>query len=331
MGLAEYLPRFAGKKVVVVGDLYLDEYIIGKPSRISREAPIAVLEFKEQRCLPGGATAPACNIAALGGVAYQLGVVGDDNGGRQLSEMLAARQVDVAGLVVDPERPTITKTRIVAQGESVFPQQVARIDRVERSPLSDTVQQAVISYLRLVAPHVDAVLFSDYKCGVVNEEVIAAGLEAAKAADRIITVDSQGDLNKFKGATLVKCNQQEAENFLRRELRSEEDYEAALRLLKEELEARTVIITRGGEGMSLLDFNGRYYHAPAATRSEVFDVTGAGDTVIAVLTLALLAGATVLDAAHLANCAAQVVVRKYGNATIQLPELQEELKKIEQS
>ncbi len=316
--------------MVVVGDLYLDEYIIGKPSRISREAPIAVLEFREQQCVPGGATAPACNIAALGGVAYQLGVVGEDAGGRQLSEMLVGRGVDIAGLVVDTQRPTITKTRIVAQSESLYPQQVARIDRVDRSPLSPSVQQAVIDYLRLVAPHVDAILFSDYKCGVVNEAVIAAALEAASAADKIITVDSQGDLNKFKGATLVKCNQQEAENFLRQELRSEEDYETALRSLQAELGVRSVIITRGGEGMSLLDFEGVYYHAQATTRSEVFDVTGAGDTVIAVLTLALLAGASVLDAAHLANCAAQVVVRKYGNATIQPDELKRELNKIEQ-
>jgi rfaE bifunctional protein kinase chain/domain len=328
MNLVSYLPKFEGKKVVVVGDLYLDEYIIGKPSRISREAPIAVLEFREQNCLPGGATAPACNIAALGGAAYQLGVVGDDPGGRQLGEMLTARGVDVAGLVVDPQRPTTTKTRIVAQSESQFPQQMARIDRVDRSPLSQPTEQAVISYLRLVAPHVDAILFSDYKCGVVNEAVIAAALEAGGTANKLITVDSQGDLTKFKGATLVKCNQQEAENFLRRELRSNEDYETALRSLQEELATRSVIITRGGEGMSLLDFEGCYYHAQATTRSEVFDVTGAGDTVIAVLTLALLAGAPVLDAAHLANCAAQVVVRKYGNATIQLDELKQELDKF---
>ncbi len=328
MNLVDYLPQFEGKKVVVVGDLYLDEYIIGKPSRISREAPIAVLEFREQKCVPGGATAPACNVAALGGVAYQLGVVGEDGGGRQLSEMLAARGVDVAGLVVDPQRPTITKTRIVAQGESVFPQQVARIDRVDRSPLSAEVEQSVINYLKLVAPHVDAILFSDYKCGVVNEAVIAAGLELAKAAGKLVTVDSQGDLTKFRGATLVKCNQQEAENFLRRELRSENDYETALRFLKDELETQTVIITRGGDGIALLDYDNHYYHAPATTRSEVFDVTGAGDTVISVLTLALLAEASVLDAAILANCAAQVVVRKYGNATIQLDELRLELAKI---
>ncbi|NWJ94898.1 MAG: bifunctional hydroxymethylpyrimidine kinase/phosphomethylpyrimidine kinase [Chloroflexi bacterium] len=328
MQLADYLPLFADKKVVVVGDLYLDEYIIGKPSRISREAPIAVLEFREQHSVPGGATAPACNISALGGRAYQLGVVGHDQGGRQLSEMLLARGVDVTGLVVDPARPTTTKTRIVARGELVYPQHVARIDRVDRSPLSEPVEQAVITYLRWVVPQVDAILFSDYKCGVVSEAVIAAALEAAHTAGKLIMVDSQGDLNKFKGTTLVKCNQQEAEHFLRRPLRSEEDYATALQFLKEDLAVTSVIITRGGEGMSILDLNGDYYHAPATTRSEVFDVTGAGDTVIAVLTLALLAGAPILDAAHLANCAAQVVVRKYGNATIQLDELQKELEKI---
>ncbi len=328
MDLGKYLPRFAGKKVLVVGDLYLDEYITGRPSRISREAPIAVLEFRDQHCLPGGATAPACNIAALGGEAFQLGVVGEDQGGFQLAELLSHRKVNVAGLVVDKNRPTTTKTRIVAQGEMLFPQQVARVDRVDRTPLAEPVEQAVINFIGQTGPKVDAILFSDYKCGVVTPRVIAAGLEVANKSKKLVTVDSQGDLNKFKGASLVKCNKQEAENFLRLEFFTETDYEKALRFLKEELQARAVIITRGEEGMSMLDFEDRYYKAAARTRSEVFDVTGAGDAVIAVLTLALLAEAPVIEAAHLANCAAQVVVRKYGNATIQPEELQEELKKL---
>lgn len=328
MSLTAYLPLFQAKKVLVIGDLYLDEYIVGRPSRISREAPIAVLEFLEQRSVPGGATAPACNICALGGEAYMLGVIGEDHAGRELQELLAQRQVDVAGLVVDPQRPTTTKTRIVAEAEHIFPQQVARIDRLDRTPIGGEVEQNAIDYLRRVAPYVDAILFSDYKAGVVNDHLIEAGLAAAKASDKLVTVDSQGGLDKFKGCTLVKCNDAEAENYLRRDLRTNADFEAALRDLQSELGAKMVVLTRGGDGISGLDETGSIFHLPAFNRSEVFDVTGAGDTVISLLTLGLVVGASLLEASQLANAAAGVVIRKQGNVTIQLDELQKELEKL---
>ncbi len=325
--LAAILPRFRAKKVLVVGDLYLDEYIIGRPSRISREAPIAVLEFREQRNVPGGATAPACNICALGGDAYMLGLVGDDERGRELTEMLAARSVDTAGLIVDPRRPTTTKTRIVAEAEHIFPQQVARIDRLDRTPISGEVEQKAVAYLQMVAPQVDAILFSDYKAGVVNPTLIEAGLGAARSAGKLVTVDSQGGLDKFRGCTLVKCNDQEARDYLHRDLRSDTDFEEALRDLQSDLQTSMVVLTRGGEGMSILDAEARIYHLAAFNRSEVFDVTGAGDTVISLLTLGLVAGASLFEAAQLANAAAGVVIRKQGNVTIQADELLKELEK----
>ncbi|HEX2914552.1 MAG TPA: bifunctional ADP-heptose synthase [Chloroflexia bacterium] len=328
MPLASYLPLFSSKKVLVIGDLYLDEYIVGRPSRISREAPIAVLEFCEQRSVPGGATAPACNIASLGGQAYMLGVIGDDHAGRELQELLAARSVDTAGLVVDSKRPTTTKTRIVAEAEHIFPQQVARVDRLDRTPIDGDVEKNAIDYIHLVAPNVDAILFSDYKAGVVNPRLIEAGLQAAWLSHKLVTVDSQGGLDKFKGCTLVKCNDHEASDYLRRELSSDADFEKALLDLREELGARMVVITRGGEGMSILDDDGELYHLQAFNRSEVFDVTGAGDTVISLLTLGLVAGASLLESAELANAAAGVVIRKQGNVSIQLDELTKELEKL---
>lgn len=314
--------------MLVVGDLYLDEYIIGRPSRISREAPIPILEFCEQRNVPGGATAPACNICALGGHAYMLGVIGADKAGQELQEMLAGRGVAVAGLVVDPARPTTTKTRIVAEAEHIFPQQVARIDRLDRTPIGGPVEQRAIEYLQRVAPQVDAILFSDYKAGVVNPRLIEAGLAAARSAGKLVTVDSQGGLDKFKGCTLVKCNDSEASDYLRRPLRTDSDFEQALRDLQAELGAKMVVLTRGGEGMSSLDENGVIYHLPAFNRSEVFDVTGAGDTVISLLTLGLVAGASLLEACQMANAAASVVIRKQGNVNIGLAELHRELEKL---
>ncbi len=324
--LLDYIAGFKDKKILVVGDLYLDEYIVGEPSRISREAPIVVLEFVEQRHLPGGATSPACSVRALGGYAYQLGLIGDDRAGRDLTDLLVGRGVDVSGLVVDPTRPTITKTRILAEAPHIIPQQVARIDHVKRTPIEGRVQAQVISCLQRIVAEADAVLFSDYKCGMINEAVIAAALEAVSATHTLVTVDSQGDLNKFKGCTLVKCNQAEAESFLGRELQSEAAFESALRELKTNLASQAVIITRGNHGMSLLDYADHYYHVPGYPQ-EVFDVTGAGDTVIAVLTLALVAGADVLEAAQLANFAALTVIRKLGNATVDLLELEQEVRK----
>ncbi len=328
MSLRAFLPLFKSKKVLVVGDLYLDEYIFGRPSRISREAPVAVLEFREQRNVPGGATAPACNICALGGEAYMLGVIGDDAAGRELRELLDARGVDTAGLVVAPQRPTTTKTRIVAQADHIFPQQVARIDRLDRTPIGGEVEQQAVEFIYRVAPQVDAILFSDYKAGVVNARLIEAGLEAARSAGKLITVDSQGGLDKFKGCSLVKCNQAEAEDYLRRDLTDDTDFETALRSLQVELGAKMVVLTRGGDGMSGLDSDGSIFHLPAFNRSEVFDVTGAGDTVISLLTLALIAGSNLREATQLANAAAGVVIRKQGNATIQLDALQLELEKL---
>jgi D-glycero-beta-D-manno-heptose-7-phosphate kinase len=328
MSLTAYLPLFKSKKVLVVGDLYLDEYLVGRPSRISREAPIAVLEFREQRNVPGGATAPACNICALGGQAYMLGVIGDDWAGRELRELLALRQVETTGLVVDPHRPTTTKTRIVAEAAHIFPQQVARIDRLDRTPIGGEIEQSAIAYIHQIAPSVDAILFSDYKAGVVNPHLVEAGLAAARASDKLVTVDSQGDLNNFKGCTLVKCNDAEAQNYLHRQLRSDTDFEIALRDLQAELGAKMVVLTRGGDGISGLDGDGSLFHLPAFNRSEVFDVTGAGDTVISLLTLALVGGASLLAASQLANAAAGVVIRKQGNVTIQLDELQKELEKL---
>jgi len=326
--LRNYLSLFEGKRVVVVGDLYHDEYIMGKPSRISREAPIVVLEFRRRRIVPGGATAPACNVVALGGVAYQLGVIGDDKPGRELLEELILRKVDVSGCVVDPGRPTTNKLRILAEGDHIFPQQVARIDRADRSPISGEVEKQAIRYLQEIIPQVDAVLFSDYKCGVVQPQVIRAAQEAARLSNVPTVVDSQGDLSKFQGCSLIKCNQQEAEAYLGRELQTEADFAEALNQLCGDLEAQVVVITRGADGMSAIEAGGDYFYAPVATPSEVFDVTGAGDTVIAVLTLALVTGVPLLDAAHLANCAGQVVIRKLGNATISRQELEEELGKL---
>jgi len=320
------LASLAGRRILVVGDLFLDEYLVGKATRLSREAPIPVLEFVHRFTLPGGAANPAHNIAALGGIALQVGVVGKDAAGRLLLRHLRRVGVGIEGVVTDPSRSTTTKTRLMAQGFLRFPQQVARLDRLDRRPLDTTVQAALLDYLTRAIPTVDAVLLSDYKVGIVNEEVVAVCLSTARRHGKLVTVDSQGDLAKFSGCDLVKCNAAEAQAALNRPLIREADFRQATALLLESLGARYIVITRGAEGMSLQGRDVPYACLPAANRSEVYDVTGAGDTVIAVLTLGLAAGADLVTAARLANVAAGLVVRKLGNAVVTPQELQAALR-----
>jgi rfaE bifunctional protein kinase chain/domain len=313
--LLDALPRLRGKRVLVLGDLFLDEYLVGRATRLSREAPVPVLEFNRRFHVPGGAANPALNVSALGSTAYQIGVVGSDDSGRMLKEHLERAGIVTDGLVTDPDRITTAKTRVVAEGTLVFPQQLARIDKLDRRPLDGGVVSQLVARFEEISPHVHAVLLSDYKTGVVNEETIAAALRLSRERGTLITVDSQGDLHKFAGFDLVKCNRREAEAQLGRELASDADFEEGGQSLLAELGSSAVILTRGGEGMSLVSKEQGTFHIPAANRTEVFDVTGAGDTVIAVVTLALAAGVGIGEAAHLANYAAGLVVRRLGNAT----------------
>jgi len=319
--LSRSLPKLAGRRVLVVGDVFLDEYISGQATRLSREAPIPVLEFVGRRYVPGGAANPSNNIVALGGIAYQVGVIGDDEAGQTLLAKLREAGIDTAAVVTDPSRPTTTKTRIVAQGSLRFPQQLARIDHLDRRPVAGEVEKAIVAHLEALVPQVDAVLISDYRTGVASEAIVTATLRSAHQDGKLATVDSQGNLRKFSGFGLVKCNQREAEAVLGRTLSSEDDLQEAQEQLLAELEVQATLITRGPEGISLLGHDQPYAHIPAANVSEVFDVTGAGDTVIAVATLALAAGLDLLSAAHLANYAAGLVVRKLGNATATPEEL----------
>jgi rfaE bifunctional protein kinase chain/domain len=319
------IPQLADRRILVVGDLFLDEYLIGRAARLSREAPIPVLEFEERRQMPGGGANPSMNIVALGGGVSQVGVVGDDEAGQTLTSLLNANGIGVEGVVVDSDRPTTTKTRVVARGTLRFPQQVARIDELDRRPLSAEIEAQIADRVDNLARRADAVLVSDYRSGLVTPFVVAA-VRRAHTDDRLVSVDSQGRLGHFSGFDLVKCNHREAEAYVTRTtgqtltLETEQDFVAATQRLRRELDVGTLLITRGPNGLSLRSDTG-YAHLPAANRSEVFDVTGAGDTVVAVATLALAAGQEPLVAATLANLAAGLVVRKLGVAAPSRDEL----------
>jgi len=324
--LEEIMARFGGVSVLVVGDLVLDKYTVGKPVRISREAPIAVLEFAREYAVPGGGSSPACSVVSLGGRSYLTGVVGVDDEAHELLMELAAYGVDTGGIIADPSRPTIAKKRIVAQVTSSMFQQVARVDHIDRRPVNESVEAALVASIEDRLPRCDAVLLSNYQSGTLTAAVVEQTRVLASKLGKISTVDSQGDLALFHGFDIVKCNQPEAEEALRRPLKSEADFEVGLGQLLGELDARAVIVTRSAEGMSVATRAGDYARIPVTNTSEVFDVTGAGDTVIALVTLGLAAGADLFDAARLANYGAGVVVRKWGNAVLKPDELRAALR-----
>lgn len=312
--LLSLVRRFAGKRVLVVGDMVADEYIVGTPARISREAPVLILEHQDFFTVPGGATNPGVNARTLGAEVFLAGVVGDDESGRRLRERLRDHTIHMDGLFTEPGRPTSTKTRILAGGTQIVQQQIVRVDRIDHSELGDECVGKMTAYLRHVIPTVDALIISDYENGVIQQAIIEASLPLAIQHGKIVTVDSHGDLARFQNATALTPNQPEAEATLGMRITDRASLERAGARLLRETNARGVLITRGAEGMSLFERDAEPVHIPASL-AEVSDPTGAGDTVAATFTLALVAGATMAEAASMANIAAGLVVRRIGCAT----------------
>jgi len=347
--LLALVKRLAGKRVLVVGDMVADEYITGAPLRISREAPVLVLRHQGQSVTPGGATNPAVNARTLGAEVFLAGVVGDDAPGEQLRARLADYGVRMDGLFTTPDRPTSTKTRVLAGDTQLVQQQIVRIDRIDDSDLDAAVTRRITSYLRETIPTVDALIISDYENGVISPDILAAALSLARAHGLIVVADSHGDLARFQGVTALTPNQPEAEASLGAPLTNTTALEVGGRRLLELTGAQAALITRGSHGMSLIPRYGAPLHLPASNLTAVADPTGAGDTVAATFTLALAAdGATdgsadsatgdasggaptdahdqaptgpliaharLADAAALANIAAGLVVRRIGCAT----------------
>ncbi len=315
--LLELVELFPGCPVLVVGDVMLDEFIFGQVSRISPEAPVPVVEVQRRSYVPGGAANTAANVAALGATPSLAGLVGTDANAGHVRELLRTLGVNVAHVVADPARPTTTKTRILAGT-----QQVVRIDQERPSPMSGAVEAALLDAVRRALPSARACVLSDYGKGVVTPTFAAAVIALANAAGVPTVVDPKGvDYAKYRGATVVKPNQLEAGKVLNRELRTSEEVDAAGRDLLTLLgPATTILITRGPQGMSLFTPGGDAFHVPTSAR-EVYDVTGAGDTVAGTMAVTLAVGGGLEAACQLATAAAAVVVGKVGTATCSLAEL----------
>lgn len=320
------LDRLSTVRVVVLGDLILDEYLIGDATRLSREAPVPVLEFRERRLIPGGAANPAVNIAALGADAVQIGVTGDDPAAAHLRDALTVRGVDAAHLVTDGARPTTVKMRVMANMGLRFPQQVARLDTLSREPISPATEAALLEGVRAALPGAGAVLLSDYRNGMLTPGLVDAVRGMAQATGVLLTADAQGNFAQYRGFALVKCNAGEAAAYLGRDLHTDDDFAAAARDLCRDLALTGgMVITRGSAGATLALAGGDVHQCPAPSISDVYDTVGAGDTAIAVTTLALSAGIPYPEAVTLANTASGLVVRKVGNYAPTLDELRRAL------
>lgn len=316
--------QWQGRRVLVIGDIVADEHVTGRPHRIAREAPVLVLEHTGSTLNPGGATNVAANLVALGARVALAGVVGDDQTGRELVIGLRDRGMDVAGVMVDPSRPTTTKTRIWAAGAQQQAQQlVVRLDRLDNRPLDPAVITPLVAYLEHAILETDAIVISDYENGVIHPEIIEACLPVARARGVTVVVDAHGGLARFRGATIFTPNQPEAETELGHSLTGDAGVETGARTLLDRLDAKAILITRGQEGMTLVtrDRPGAF-HIAAHTMPAV-DPTGAGDTVAATFTLAWLAGADASIAATLANTAASIAVSQAGTIAVTAAELRQ--------
>jgi len=319
--LIHIVNRLNKSRVMVVGDVMLDEFIWGSVSRISPEAPVPVVWVKSESYMPGGALNVANNIAALGGKAFIAGIVGDDHRGQLLTEEALKRNINIEGLIVDANRPTTLKTRIIAHH-----QQVVRIDKEDTNPVDSDILRQVMRYVREKIQDIDGIIIEDYGKGLVVPELVKELVNLGKKYKKVISVDPKEEhFSYYKGITVMTPNNHEASKAVGFEIKDEDTLIKAGRELVNKLNCAAVLITLGENGMCLFENSKRITHIPTVAQ-EVFDVSGAGDTVIGTFTQAVACGASLLEAAHISNYAAGIVVGKVGVAVVTKDELIQRIK-----
>jgi rfaE bifunctional protein kinase chain/domain len=317
------LEKFSQAKVLVVGDLTVDEFLTGQVERISREAPVLILRHETTRQVPGGGANSVYNLATLGAQVKAVGLVGKDQQGQALCAIFEGVGINTTGILTDPDRPTVTKTRISGHARQSVTQQIVRVDRKSDELPTLQLQTQLAEYIQTQANLADAVVCSDYGDGVFTHPVIVAALTHPCSI-----VDAQLGLARYQGATIFTPNLPEAEAAVGYSISTHTQLLQAGQDLLHLTAAQHILITRGGDGMSLFSKTGEVQHIPAFNRTDVFDVTGAGDTVAAALTLAMVGGGSVWEAAVLGNLAASIVVRQFGTATTNVTELKAELQNL---
>ncbi len=319
--LIQFIERFPRTHILVVGDVILDHYVWGNVSRISPEAPVPVVNVTRESLLLGGATNVVNNIHALGGKVSVCGVIGRDNAGKQLVHMLGDRGIPADGLMVEEGRQTTIKTRIIAHS-----QQVVRFDRETKTGIDRDTRRSIFEFITdRVRNGIDAVILSDYCKGVVTKELVRDIVKLARKNDVMVSVDPKvSHFGMYRGVTILTPNTKEASIGAKLDIDDDESLLKAGGLLLKRLRCDAVLITRGEHGMSLFERGGRITHIPTVAQ-EVYDVTGAGDTVISTLTLSMAAGAGMVDAARISNFAAGIVVGVVGTAAVKPEELKQKI------
>lgn len=318
--LKKVVERFESARILAIGDVMLDRFILGTVSRISPEAPVPVVDLTSETFKPGGAANAINNIRALGGEVIAVGIIGDDVSGKKLIDLLKQSGINTEGIIVIQNRPTIVKTRIIA-GQ----QQIVRIDREKRDCLDNEWVQKILGFVNTKIKDIDAILISDYDKGVITNKLLEDVIPLAKKYNKPIIVDPKVEhFLDYKGVTIVTPNIKEASAATGISPINETSIRNMGQWLLTQLECDTVLITRGKDGMTLFENDGAVIHIPTVAR-EVFDVTGAGDTVTGVVALCLAVGAVMVDAAIIANTAAGIVVGKLGTATATKEELKHQL------
>lgn len=314
--LFKYMDSFSDRKILVIGDLILDEFIWGKVRRISPEAPVPVVEVEKESLRLGGSANVVNNLKALGCKVTLSGVIGNDSNGSRLMDLLKDMNVDCEGVIVKDNRPTAIKTRVIAQH-----QQIVRFDREKLLALKESTVKSILEYLHDNLTDIDAVILSDYGKGVISKRLLEEALPEISGKGIPIAVDPKpGNFPYYQGVTVTTPNHHEAALAAGVETDSEKGLSKAAQKLLSKTKAQSILITRGENGMSLFESDGEVNHIPTVAR-DVYDVTGAGDTVIATMALAMASGATLKEAALMANHAAGIVVGKLGTATTTVKEL----------
>ena len=316
--------KFRNTGILVIGDLMVDRYIWGKVRRISPEAPVPVVEVTSEDLLLGGAANVAHNILSLGGRVYVAGTVGTDYMGKILIDRFRESGIGTDGIVIDKDRPTTVKTRVIAHS-----QQVVRFDKEMKSDISHATLSLIVDYVKTCLPEIKGIIISDYSKGLITRSLIKRILDLTDSK-KIVSVDPKiGHFNFYNGVSLITPNVNEASFGSGIDIVDEKTLISAGKTLLKKLRCKAVILTRGDEGMSLFEKSGKVTHIPTCAR-EVYDVSGAGDTVIAAITLSHSAGATLREAAIIGNHAAGVVVGKVGTAVATQEEILESMKACKQ-
>lgn len=319
-------------KVLVIGDLAIDEMIYGYTSRMSREAPVLILHHYDTKSLLGAASNAAHNLSDINcGKVSVIGLYGNDYHGNVLLDILNKAGIGTEFMVMDSDRVTTVKTRISGSCSQSVTQQIVRIDRETKEPISKETEDKIIANIEKAIPLFDAVILSDYNIGILTQNIINKSIETAKKYNKVIVVDAQKDLHRFKGATAITPNQPDTEEFLGYKLEDNLNIDKAGSDMLEKTDTDCILITRGDKGMALAVRGEDIYNIPVFNKTAVFDVTGAGDTVVALFTLGLAAGLSPENAAIIGNLAASIVIRHFGCATTTIEALLNELEKMDET